>query len=79
MPRAALQSLTWCSSSSSFYLVLVGGVEGDFCHFGVPCSHVTDAATAHLDAFQQGRLRRVSCRVPLGKQTQSHISTVAHI
>lgn len=35
------------------YLVLVGGVEGDLCHFGVSGSHVTNTPTAQLNAFKQ--------------------------
>lgn len=38
------------------YLVLVGGVEGNLCHFGVSVSHITNTAAAQLDAFQQSRL-----------------------
>lgn len=59
------------------YLVLVGGVEGDFNHFGVSGSHVTNTPTAQLNAFQQRRLWCVPSRLPLGKHIQTHRHALA--
>lgn len=59
------------------YLVLVGGVERDFSHFGVSGSHVTNAPAAQLNAFQQSWLWRVPSRLPLGKHIQTHRHALA--
>lgn len=43
------------SRADQTHLVLIGGVEGDFGHFGVLFSHVPHGAAAQLNALQQGR------------------------
>lgn len=69
----------WRDTSLMQYLIFVGGVEWDLCHFGVCSSHVTNTPTAHFDGFQQSWLWCVPRCLPLGKHTQEHISTVTNI
>ena len=45
------------------YLVLVGGIEGNFTHFLVLLSVAHHVANRHLNAFQQCRLRCVAITV----------------
>lgn len=76
---AALQQLTEATQHTdtykrlppggSTYLILIGGVEGDFGHFGVLFSHVPHGAAAQLDALQQSRFRGVTGHVSLQDQS----------